>query len=65
MEKDEKLNDTAAMNLNLSQADLLMAKDVVSDAEYVQAPKQNIDQKLSEQVDSKELQKFVDLGDVF
>ncbi len=65
MAKDEKLNDTAAMNLNLSQADLLMAKEVVSDAEYVKAPKQKIDQKFSEQVDSKELQKFVDLGDVF
>lgn len=62
---DEKLNDAAAMNLNLSQADLLMAKDVVVDAEYARAPKQTIDQKFSEQVDSKELQKFVDLGDVF
>lgn len=65
MAKDEKFNDTAAMNLNLSQADLLMAKDAVADAEYARASKQTIDQKFSEQVDSKELQKFVDLGDVF
>lgn len=65
MAKNEKLYEEAAMNLNLSQADLLMAKDVVSNAEYAKALKSEIDQKFSGQVDRDELQKFVDLGDVF
>ena len=65
MAKNEKLNEEAAMNLNLTQADLLMAKDVVSDAEYAKAPKSEMDQKFSGQVDKEKLQKFVDLGDVF
>lgn len=65
MEKNEKLNEEAAMNLNLSQADLLMAKDVVTKADYVKAQKTEIDQKFSNEVDCEKLQTFVDLGDVF
>ncbi|WP_458414124.1 hypothetical protein ACNQFZ_04315 [Schinkia sp. CFF1] len=65
MAKNEKLNEEAAMNLNLSQADLLMAKDVVTKADYVGAQKTEIDQKFSNEVDREKLQTFVDLGDVF
>ena len=73
MAKDERLNEEAAMNNNLTQADLLMAKDTVSDAEYVKPPKSDEekafemvkDEKLSGEEERKRLQKYVDLGDVF
>ena len=65
MAKKEKLNEEAAMNVNLSQADLLMSKDIVSKADYVSAKNSEIDEKFSNEVNREKLQTFVDLGDVF
>lgn len=65
MVKNGKSNEEAAMNLNLSQADMFMSKDIAVNADYIEAPKSEIDQKLSKETDAKKLKKIVDLGDVF
>ncbi|WP_102347160.1 hypothetical protein [Bacillus sp. Marseille-P3661] len=73
MAKNEKLNEEAALNNNLTQADLLMAKNSGVEGQYTKPPMSDEekafemikDEKLTGDEERKRLQTYVDLGDVF